>query len=141
MIIPDTSLVYRQQEIGAQWRHNFDEARHWRMMSKLSYMVNRDSGSGYFDYARLLFSQQLRWTNPRWEIKANARFGSYDYGVQRIGTEPLERSYAMLDVRIERRIGKRWLLYTAAERSWNISNDPLDEYRDWMASGGAGFEF
>ena len=65
----------------------------------------------------------------------------YDYSVQRAGNEQLERSYTTLDARIERRFGERWLLFVAAERNWNISNDPLDEYRDWMASGGAGVEF
>jgi len=59
--IPGTSLVYWQNEAGAQWRHYWDNARHWRTTSKFSYMFNRDNGSGYFDYDRLLFSQQLRW--------------------------------------------------------------------------------
>ena len=139
--IPDTSLVYWQHEIGAQWRHNWDKPRHWRTMSKFSYMFNQDNGSGYFDYNRLLFTQQLRWTNPLWEIKAGARFGWYYYPVQQIGGEQLERSYVVLDVRIERRLGKHWLLYALAEREWSMSNDPVEEYNDWTAGGGVGVEF
>lgn len=92
VIIPDTSLVYWQNEISGQWRHNWDEARHWRTTSKLGYMYNQDNGSGYFDYDRLLFSQQLRWANPLWEFKANARFGWYYYPVQTTGNDQLERS-------------------------------------------------
>ena len=110
-------------------------------MSKFSYMFNQDNGSGYFDYNRLLFTQQLRWTNPLWETKAGARFGWYYYPVQQIGGEQLERSYVVLDVRIERRLGKHWLLYALAEREWSMSNDPVEEYNDWTAGGGVGVEF
>jgi len=141
VIVPDTSLYYWQHEMGARWRHHLDAARHWRTTSKLSYMFNRDNGSGYFDYDRLLFSEQLRWTSGDWEVKANARFGWYFYKVQQIGGENRERAYVVLDLRVERRLGKHWLLYAGGEREWDSSNDPLDEYNDWMAGGGIGFEF
>ncbi|MCU0783236.1 MAG: hypothetical protein MUF81_04150 [Verrucomicrobia bacterium] len=141
VMVPDTSLVYWQQEAGGQWRHHWDKARHWRTTSKLNYMFNRDNGSGYFDYDRVLFSQQLRWAANGWDLKANARFGWYFYETQQIGNERRERSYAALDLRVERRLGKHWLLYTVVEREWNRSNDPLDEYNDWMAGGGVGVEF
>jgi hypothetical protein len=139
--IPGTSLYYWQHEIGAQWRHHWDEARHWRTTTKLSYLFNQDNGSGYFDYNRVLFSEQLRWTNPVWEIKGGVRVGWYYYPVQQINNEQLERSYVVVDLRIERRLGKHWLLYLNAEREWSMSNDPVEEYNDWLAGGGAGFEF
>ena len=141
IIVPDTSLYYWQHEIGGRWRHHWDAARHWRTTGKLSYMFNRDNGSGYFDYDRLLLSQQLRWAKGDWDIKANARFGWYFYKTQQVGGEHRERSYAVVDLRVERRLGKHWLLYATAEREWNASNDPLDEYNDWMAGGGIGVEF
>jgi hypothetical protein len=139
--LPGTALRYCQHELATEWRHHFDEARHWRSTSKLSYLLSRDSGSGYFDYDRVLFSQQLRWSAAPWEIKANARFGWFRYDTQLVGAENRERSYAAIDLRVERRLGKHWLIYAAAEREWNFSNDPLDEYRDWMASAGVGVEF
>ena len=141
IIVPGTSLYYWQHEIGGRWRHHWDEARNWRTASKLSYMFNRDNGSGYFDYDRLLFSEQLRWSAGDWEIKANARFGWYFYKVQQIGGDDRERAYVVLDFRVERRLGKHWLIYAGAEREWDTSNDPLDEYDDWMAGGGIGVEF
>lgn len=141
VIEPETHLVYGQQEVSGQWRHYWDAARRWRTTTKAGYLWNRDNGSGYFDYDRVLFSQQVRWADHGWEIRANARFGWYFYRVQRIGDEHRERSYAALDLRIERRLGKHWLLFAAAEREWNSSNDPLDDYRDWAASGGVGVEF
>jgi hypothetical protein len=139
--VPGTSLRYWQHELATQWRHHWDEARHWRSTSKLGYQISRDNGSGYFDYDRVVFSQQLRWAAAPWEIKATGRLGWGRYDTQLVGTEHRERSYAAVDLRVERRLGKHWLIYAAAEREWNFSNDPLDEYRDWMASAGVGVEF
>jgi len=141
MPVPGSSLVYWQHEVGARWRHNWDKARHWRTTSKLSYMFNRDNGSGYFDYDRLLFSQQVRWAARGWEVKATARFGWYFYKLQQIDNEHRERSYLTLDLRAERKLGKHWLVYAVGEREWDASNDPLDQYNDWMAGGGLGVEF
>lgn len=141
LALPGTTLRYWQHELATQWRHHWDEARHWRSTSKLSYQFSRDNGSGYFDYDRVLFSQQLRWSAAPWEIKATGRFGWYLYDTQLVGTEKRERSYAAIDLRVERRLGKHWLIYASAEREWNFSNDPLDEYRYWMSSAGVGVEF
>ena len=139
--IPGTSLVYQQNEVGGQWRHNFDKEQRWRTRSKLNYKSSHDNGSGYFDYSRLQCSQQVRWKNPLWEIKSNACFNWYSYPEQEIDDERYERSSIVLDVRIERRLSKRWLLYAYAEREWCMSNDALDQYNDWAAGAGAGFEF
>lgn len=139
--IPDTRLDYWQHEVGAQWRHHWDAARRWRTTTKCSYLLSQDNGSGYFDYHRLLFSEQLRWANPPWEIKAGARVGWYFYPEQLVGSENLERSYVTLDLRVERRLGKRWLLYATAEREWSFSNDPLEEYQAGMVGAGVGVEF
>ncbi len=139
--MPGTSLYYWQHEVGAQWRHHWDETRHWRTTTRLSYMFNQDNGSGYFDYNRVVFTQQLRWTNPLWEIKGGVRVGWYYYPVQQFNNEQLERSYVVVDLRVERRLGKYWLLYVNAEREWSMSSDPVEEYNDWLAGGGVGVEF
>jgi len=139
--LTNTSLVYWQQEVATQWRHYWDAGRHWRTTTKASFMLNRDNGSGYFDYDRVLFSEQLRWRNHGWEARANARFGWYFYDTQRIEGEGRERSYCLLDLRVERQLGKHWFVYATAEHDWNWSNDPLDTYRVWMAGGGLGAEF
>lgn len=141
LALPDTSLNYWQHEISAQWRHHWDAARHWRSTTKCSYLLSRDNGTGYFDYHRALINEQLRWTHPRWDIKAGARFGWYYYPEQLVGDDNLERTYVTVDFRVERRLGKRWLLYATAEREWSFSNDPLEEYRAWMAAAGAGVDF
>ncbi|MCW5555451.1 MAG: hypothetical protein KIS67_25225 [Verrucomicrobiae bacterium] len=139
--ITNSSLVYWRPELTAQWRFHWDESRHWRTTTKVGWLLNRDDGSGYFDYDRVQFAEQLRWSRGDWEVTGQARFGWYLYRRQRVGSEHRDRSYVLLELRAERRLGKHWLLHAAAEREWNFSNDPLDEYRDWMINGGIGVEF
>lgn len=139
--ISGTSLVYQQHEIGGQWRHFWDTGRHWRTTTRLAVMLNRDNGSGYYDYDRVQFIQQLRWANRGWEIRAQARLGFYFYGDQYIGDELRHRAYYAVDLRVERWLTEHWFLYAAAEKEWNLSNDPLDDYNDWTATGGIGAEY
>lgn len=139
--ITNTSLTYWRPEVSSQWRHYWDEGRHWRTTTKAGLLLNRDNGPGYFDYDRVQVAEQLRWANSGWDISAQARFGWYHYREQRIGNAHRERTYVLLDLRAERRLGKHWLLHAAAEREWNLSNDRLDAYNDWMVNGGIGIEF
>ena len=139
--IEGTDLTYLQNEVGGEWKHNLNAERSWRTASKLSYMVNCDNGSGYFDYDRLLFREQVRWVKGNWEIKATGRLGWYFYKEQTVADERRERSYAMLSIRAEHLLGKHWRLYVDGEHEWSMSNDPLDEYRSWMVSAGVGYEF
>ena len=124
-----------------QWRHRWDEQRHWTTTTKVGWLYNQDNGSGYFDYDRLQLTQKLRWRQGAWEIAGGARLGWYYHRVQKEGSEHRERSYVTLDLRVERRLGKHCFVYAMGERDWNWSNDPLDEYNDWMASAGVGVEF
>lgn len=139
--VTGTSLCYWQHEAAAQWRHNWDAARHWQTRLKAGYLRSQDNGSGYFDYHRVLFATQARWQDRGWEVQANARFGWYFYDRQSMGNQLLERSYCTLDTRVERRLGKYALLYATAEKDWNAGNDPLDRFADWMFSSGVGVEF
>jgi hypothetical protein len=140
-VLTNRSLVYWRQEVAGQWRHHWDAGRHWRTTTKAGYLFSRDNGSGYFDYDRMQLSQQVRWANHGWDAKINARFGWYLYEIQQVASERRERSYYSLDFRVERRLGKHWFLYATAEAERNSSNDPLDEYETWAASGGIGAEF
>ena len=139
--VPGTSLAFWRPEVFGQWRHNWDEKRRWTTTTKVGWLWNRDNGSGYWDYHRLQLSERVRWKQGGWEVAAGARFGWYLYSAQSVGAERRERSYAILDLRVERRLGKHWFVYGDAEMEWNWSNQPLDQYRDWMASVGTGVEF
>jgi hypothetical protein len=140
-MVEDTSLLYWQHEIGSGWKHYWDEKRHWRTTTKVSLLLNRDNGAGYFDYDRTQVAQQIRWQNGPWEVTANGRFGYYYYSVQRIAESHRERAYYGVDLRVQRRLGKYAYLFVGGEREWDFSNDPLDDYRDWMANLGIGVEF
>ena len=139
--LPGTSLFYTQQEVSGEWKHRFDEAGKWRFSSKAGYMCNVDNGSGYFDYDRVLFRQQLRWNSGAWDIKATARYGWYRYAVQQVGSVRRERWYAAVSMRTERRIGTHWRIYAVAEQERDESNDPRDNYDDWYVETGLGYEF
>jgi hypothetical protein len=139
--IPDTSLVYWQHEIGTGWKHYWDEKRHWRTTTKVGLLLNRDNGSGYFDFERWQVAQQIRWQSGPWLATANGRLGYYHYSVQTFADEHRERAYYGVDLRLERRLGKYVYLFAGGEREWDFSNDPLDEYKDWMATLGVGVEY
>jgi len=139
--INNTSLVYWRPEISVQWRHYWGEARHWRSRTRVSWLWNRDNGSGYYDYDRLLGSETITWRPDKWEFSAGARFGWYRYHLQEIDGERLERWYALLELRAERRLTRRLFLFAVGEREWDFSNDPVDEYNVWTARGGVGVEF
>jgi hypothetical protein len=139
--VPGTTMVYWRPEVFGQWRHNWDAQRHWTTTTKVGWLWNRDNGSGYWDYNRLQLAQKVRWRQGGWEIAAGARFGWYLYRVQSVGEDPRERSYAILDLRVERRLAKHWFVYASAEREWNWGNEPLDQYSDWTAGAGMGIEF
>lgn len=139
--VPGTSLAFWRPEVSAQWRHNWDAQRHWTTTTKVGWLWNQDNGSGYWDYDRLVLGQKVRWRQSGWEVAAGARFGWYFYREQSVGTEQRERSYAIVDLRVERRLGKHAFVYAMAESEWNWSNQSLDQYRDWTAGAGIGVEF
>lgn len=136
LIVPGTDLMYVQNKLFGEWRHYFDEDRNWRSLTKFSGMMNRDNGSGYFDYDRMLLRQQLRWDNDVWELSGNARFGWYFYKLQTVGEDKRERTYASIDLRVARKFGDHVALFAEGEHEWNQSNDTLDEYETWMAHAG-----
>jgi hypothetical protein len=139
--VPGTSLAFWRPEVFGQWRHNWDAKRRWTTTTKVGWLWNQDNGSGYWNYDRLTLSQKVRWRQGGWEIAAGARFGWYLYRVQSVGQERRERSYATLDLRAQRSLGKHWFVYASAESAWNWSNHPLDQYRYWTAGAGTGIEF
>lgn len=139
--VAGTDLVYSQHEAVTKWKHYWDAGRQWRTVTRLSFMLSSDNGSGYFDYERALFREQVRWDNGKWRISAGGRLGWYHYVMQKIGDENRTRSYAVLDLRIERMLGEYLVLYASGEHEWSESNDPLDDYRSWQVSSGIGLEY
>lgn len=136
-----TSLVYRSHELAGDWKHYWDGDRHWRTVVKAGYLRSEDNGSGYFDYDRIQLAAGVRWKPAGWEVGAAGRAGWYLYDLQQVAGENRERSYYAVDGRIERRLANHWLAYLVASHEWNLSNDPLEQYNDWVASAGIGADF
>jgi hypothetical protein len=139
--VPGTSLAFWRPEVFGQWRHNWDAKRCWTTTTKVGWLRNQDNGSGYWNYDRVGLGQKVRWRQDGWEIAAGARFGWYLYHEQSVGNEHRERSFVILDLRVERRLGKHLFVYASAESEWNWSNESLDQYSDWTAGAGLGVEF
>jgi len=139
--VPGTHLIYRYDEAALEWRHYWDSDRRWRTLLKAGYLWNADNGSGYFNYDRVQASAQVRWQQGKWDARLQGRAGWYVYPEQAIAGEERVRSYYVIDLRAERKLDEHWLVYASASREWNLSNDPLNEYNDWLASGGIGVEF
>lgn len=141
---PGTDLEFQQHKLEIASWHHWDEQRRWRTVTKLSYRINEDNGSGYFDYGRVQISEQLRFRAKPWELLAEIRFGHYFYDVQRVSLT--DRSHRRLSdlvwrLRAERQFLK-WLKgYVDFEQEWSLSNQPLERYNVNTVSGGLIWEF
>ncbi len=140
-VVPGTDLVYEQHEFGASWRHYWDAARHWRTTARLSGLFNRDNGAGYFDYDRVQFRSSMRWVDRGWDIGGTARVGHYYYHLQSVGDGRRYRDLVVLGLSVEKRLASHWLVKASAEREWDMSNDPIDDFSDWACWAGVGYEF
>jgi hypothetical protein len=138
--ISGTDLIYRYHELGAEWRHNWDTNRQWRTTFRAGVLRSEDNGSGYFNYDRAQLSALARWQRGKWYAKLQGRAGWYWYPNQFVSDEKRVRAFYGLEFRAERHIDEHWLVYAAASREWNLSNQPLEEYNDWIASGGIAVE-
>ncbi|MCU0788869.1 MAG: hypothetical protein MUC91_11910 [Verrucomicrobia bacterium] len=138
--VSGTDLVYRYHEIGGEWRHYWDSDRRWRTTFRAGFLRSEDNGQGYFNYDRAQVSAQMRWQQGGWEAALKGLCGWYWYPNQAVLGDERNRSSYALELRVERAIDEHWLLYAAAGREWNISNNPLEEYDDWVASAGLGLE-
>ncbi len=139
--VAGTHLYYWRPEVLGEWRQRWGQEGRWRTHTKLAWLWNADNGSGYFDYDRLTLGQRIRWVHPKWEVSAGVRCGWYFYSVQQTESDYRERFYLIVEGRVERRLAKHWLVFADAQREWNRSNEPLDEYRDWQCRGGLVVEF
>jgi hypothetical protein len=142
--IPGTHREFRQHKVELASWHFWDEPRRWRTVTKLSYRRNEDNGSGYFDYDKFQFSEQLRFRAKPWELLAEVRFGHYSFDVQTVSaTDSSLRQLSEFTwhLRAERQF-KKWLKgYVDFEQERNYSNQPLERYTVNTVSGGCIVEF
>ena len=141
---PGAALEYQVHRLDLVNRHHFDEKRRWRLTSRLGYELNSDNGSGYFDYRRWIFSEQLRFRDDPWEMRGQIRASLYAYPVQPASattTDKRSRSDVSLLVRAERKLGKQFKLYSEYEYERSLSNQPGTQYAVNIFSFGLNWEY
>src|SRR5437667_5506072 len=68
--VPGSRRESTQQDARLAWKHYWDSQRHWRTTTKLAGKQSKDTGSGYFDYAKLQAGEQFLFRTAVWEISA-----------------------------------------------------------------------
>jgi len=139
-----TTLEFRQHKFEIASAHFWDEARRWRSLTKFSYRLNADNGSGYFDYGRWQVSEQIRFRAKNWELLGEIRLGHYQFDTQTVSdTDSSKRHLSELiwHVRAERQFHKHLTRYADFEQEHAFSNQPIERYRVNTVSGGVIVEF
>lgn len=140
----DRGLQFRQHEFAAVWRHQWDEAGHWRSTTRLSLQLNEDNGEGFYDYLRPLIAEQLRYRSGQWELRAEARFSYYSYAEQRV--EDLDsalrhKAYLRFNLQGERSLTKNVKVFLEYEHERALSNLSIDQYKVNTIAAGVHLEF
>jgi hypothetical protein len=137
-------LRFDQHEFGVAWRQHWDEAQHWRTVTKVSLQRNQDNGGGYYDYLRPQFAHSLRYRAKTWEVEADGRLQFYKYDRQPIGppgSETREKTYLRVLLRGEKSLTLRCKAFAQYEHERALSNLRFDRYDVNTISGGLRWEF
>ena len=144
MSIPGTSLRFRQHDVEAALRHNWDKERHWRTVTRVGLQVSRDNGPGFYDYDRWYAGQQVRYVAKTWEVRTQGKASLYTFQHQAATATNQDDRYKTLvgaDIRGEKRVWLNLKLFASYEYEQSLANRPVDEYRVNTVAGGAIWEF
>jgi hypothetical protein len=140
--VTGTHLQFVLQTAGVTWQHFWDEKRRWRSTTRLGYDLNRDNGSGYYDYSRYQLTEQLRFRPAHWEFSAQIGLCYYDFpnqsgGVSRLGN-PYRTDFRAA-LRAERGLSQHWKIYAEYSHERSFSGVAAEDYEANV--GSAGIEF
>lgn len=140
-----TDLDFEQHEGELNLTIIWDKARRWSTVTVATAGDNRDNGERYFNYRRRSLRQELVWKSKPWRVRLIGRATRYDYDTQEadIGINPpkrLKEEY-LAQLRAERRLSERALLF--ADYLWERSraNVPLTSYKVKTALAGLDWSF
>jgi hypothetical protein len=142
--VPGTHRAFTRQDILLGWVHYWDPVRRWRSTTRLSYRINRDNGSGFFDYARFSFAEQLRFRTRVWDCSAQVRVSQYGYDVQEANpgsSEKRERTEISAGLHFERSLTKSIRLVATYEFERTLSNITLENYTASTVTGSLQWDF
>ncbi len=142
--IPSTLLEFERQDFELSLRHNWDPNRHWLTTTKLGLSRNTDNGSGYYDYVRYQFTQQIRYREQAWLAQAGVRFDHYEFLHQTTSPANAAARHDLgitVNFRCEKNLTKSLKLYAAFEYSLFDSNRPFYDYGVNTVSSGFDWQF
>jgi hypothetical protein len=142
--VPDTALAYLTHEVELAWRHQWDSAKRWRTATKLKYQHLGDNGSGYFDYNKYVFAQELRYRAPGWEISGQGKINRYDYASRYASLDPQSKRWVTgfaANLRGEKSLVRKLKVYLEFEYERYLSNESTMEYEATTLSSGLNWEF
>jgi hypothetical protein len=143
-IMPGTHREFRQQEARLAWRQNWDRKRRWRTTTRATARINQDNGSGYFDYLRGQFSEQVRYAGDKWDVQAEVKVSRYDFPLQTASAADLSRRWrteAEFSLRCERKMAKSLKIFADYSHERTLANRSIEEYSVNTVSGGLNWDF
>jgi hypothetical protein len=142
--IPGTSLQFLLQTIGVSWQHYWDSQRRWRSTTRLDFGLNRDNGSGFYDYNQYVIGEHLRFKPGTWEFSVRVGAAYYDYPnqpVSPINPARRHRTQLVAALRVEKELSRHWKLFAAYDYEDSLSNLAVEQYDVNVGSAGVEFSF
>lgn len=142
--LPGASLEFLQHEISANWRQNWGEPRHWRTLTRASYLTSSDHGSGYYDYSRWRISQQLRYEADSWNVRAEVKLTRYEYDFQPADpgdSSPRKKTVLQVNLRGEKKLTQSLKAFCEYEYQRSAANLDVEDYRSNTVFAGVDWEF
>jgi hypothetical protein len=142
--LANTTEGFWIHEVELAWHRNWDEKRHWRSTTRLSYALNRDNGTGFFDYWSYRFVQQLRYHSDPWQIEGRAAISRYDFDHQTVSpadSSARHKTDVTVSLRGERQLLKSLKAFAEYAYERSVSNLAFDNYHVHQVTGGVDWEF
>ena len=128
-----TLLRISEREGEARGDVTWDQAAHWKTVTRVSVLHYTDNDSGYFNYHQRKARQSVEWTSGAWfaSLEGSARRVEFEVQTVGIGISPPTRMKEEFtaELRVERKLSDRWTLF--GEFTWERSrcNDLVASYR------------
>ncbi len=142
--LPGTDRETQRQDLGFSARTHFGKARQWRLTFRAGGRVNRDAGSGYYDYQRALGALRLRYRHAGWEFEGGIKCLHYQYEVQTAAADADDlrrRTEVLGEFRAQRTLWKTLVAFVDYSYEQTLANRAGDDYDVNTISGGVEWTF
>jgi hypothetical protein len=142
--LTNTSLALQTHLVELNWTQTWDTKGRWQTTTRAGLELNLDNGPGFYDYRNYRLTEELRYRAGRWEAKARARLGYYDYLSQPVSTSDSsrrERTLIAFMLLAERTLAKHLKVFANYTWEKSISNLSFDNYQASLVIGGFALTF